>query len=366
MKKHPPFHEIVPYIRAGNVTFLEDYIRDGGDPSCIGDGNVSLLMEACRYKQLGIVDQLLRAGADTIQRDLNCEHALHYALNYSRPHQLPKQVEVPKAFGFGSKTVRPDDPALSFAIVELLVDRGVPLNPDKEARLQLGGKVLFTPPLSAAARLGHRPVIDLMIAEGADVDAIDYRGETPLLFAIREGRPDGVLGLLEAGADVGAIDGARSNAFHQATRFAAQRLREHERRGRRKGKEPDPVGIAALCERFETVMDILIEHGVRANSQDARACSPWDSAAVLRAADRTFQHMASLGCDLNAPGQRGTVLHLIATMAADDEPELMRMALTLLRLGADQTMLDVDGKTAAQLARDLGRSELAVLLMGLM
>ena len=361
-KKVHSFNKVAQAVRAGSVDRVKDFLRNGFDPRRQGIGGVTLLMEACRYKQLGVAARLLSSGASPLQLDRLRRDAVQYALDYSNPHRLPMQIEVPRKFGIERKHVKPDDPELRLALVKLLVDRGATLNPEKIETAGFAIRVMFTPPLSAAAELGDRDLIEWMLANGADVHGSDYDGMTALARAIIAGWPECVSVLLNAGADIHAIDGQRRNAFHRAAEFAASSRGKYLSKCRREEREPDAGHVAALCERYEAVMDIVIARGVAVDSQNERGWSPWDSAAVSRAADRTLEHMASLGADVNAPGARGTVLHLIAGMADGDQAESHRVARTLLRLGAEPDRRDSEGRTAADVAASLGRSELASLL----
>ena len=65
-------------------------------------------------------------------------------------------------------------------------------------------------PLNFAAQQGHKEVVELLIAKGADVNAKGYYGRTPLQRAAWFGRKE-IVGLLIAkGADVNAkIEGGR-------------------------------------------------------------------------------------------------------------------------------------------------------------
>ena len=60
-------------------------------------------------------------------------------------------------------------------IAELLITNGAEVN-------AMGGRIKWTP-LHTAASNGHKEVVDLLIAKGADVNAKDEHGETPLGYA---------------------------------------------------------------------------------------------------------------------------------------------------------------------------------------
>jgi len=57
-------------------------------------------------------------------------------------------------------------------------------------------------PLHVAALEGHREVVELLLAHGADVNAMSKYGDTPLHFAITHRNVDVATALYKAGADV--------------------------------------------------------------------------------------------------------------------------------------------------------------------
>ena len=60
---------------------------------------------------------------------------------------------------------------------------------------------LYSPLHKAADRYGRDTALTLLIAAGAKVNAVDRHGQTPLVRAILEGRPQYVMPLINAGAD---------------------------------------------------------------------------------------------------------------------------------------------------------------------
>jgi ankyrin repeat protein len=81
------------------------------------------------------------------------------------------------------------------AVVNLLLDNGA--NPNVvEAQTKRA-------PLHVAAMRGHLTVVDALIRHRAQVNAPDGRGETPLCYALREGRTNTVAALRKAGATIG-------------------------------------------------------------------------------------------------------------------------------------------------------------------
>ena len=71
----------------------------------------------------------------------------------------------------------------------------------------------------------HRKIVEFILANsaqlleaGADVDARDHRGATPLLFAVRGESEEVIRLLLDAGADVNAVNDEGENPLYNATR----------------------------------------------------------------------------------------------------------------------------------------------------
>jgi ankyrin repeat protein len=56
-------------------------------------------------------------------------------------------------------------------------------------------------PLFNAAHHGRTAVVEILLAEGANLSHLDNRGETPLFVAARGGKDETFAALIEAGAD---------------------------------------------------------------------------------------------------------------------------------------------------------------------
>jgi hypothetical protein len=80
--------------------------------------------------------------------------------------------------------------------------------------------------LIEAIKKGYAPIVQAFLAKGANVNATDGDGGTPLIWAVARGRPETVRLLLESGADVGARDADGMTALVLARRRNAQELAE--------------------------------------------------------------------------------------------------------------------------------------------
>ena len=94
---------------------------------------------------------------------------------------------------------------------------------DVNAKNEWGGT-----PLHYATFGGHKEVVELLIAKGADVNAKDGVGETPLHWASKEGNKEVVELLISKGADVNAKDDVGDTPVDWAdNKETADLLRKH-------------------------------------------------------------------------------------------------------------------------------------------
>ena len=84
------------------------------------------------------------------------------------------------------------------------------------AKFTSGGPVDGWPLLMIAAKFGHKPIAELLIASGANVNDENYSGETALMYASRYGQKDIVELLLKNHADPNAKNDADATALGAA------------------------------------------------------------------------------------------------------------------------------------------------------
>jgi ankyrin repeat protein len=177
-------------------------------------------------------------------------------------------------------------------------------------------------PLLAAANFGNARAVDLLLALGAPVGALDHDGISPLHRAVQSGSLPTVRRLIEAGADVD--------------------LRERRWHG-------TPLSWAMVLGRPEIAEDLApLSHDVRALAAQARLER---LRAVLAVEPDLANHKLPAG---NGP----TPLFCLP----DDEDSAVAVARLLLAHGADRTVRDARGQTAADAARARGLDEAADLI----
>jgi len=183
------------------------------------------------------------------------------------------------------------------------------------------------PDLFTAARAGDAAMLDLLLTKGANPNALDAGGQTPLALAAGAGRLDAVRRLLAAGADPLAKDHRDSTAL-----------------------------MAAAEQGRLEVMRLLLARGAAPNGRRSDGATPL-LLAVLHGSAEPVRLLLRSGANLNARGPQNRTPLISAILAGKTA-----MAALLIQAGADVHARSDDGDTALQLATVEGYPELIPLL----
>jgi uncharacterized protein len=221
--------------------------------------------------------------------------------------------------------------------------------------------------LFAAARLGCEAEARALLDRGAAIDAKDREGKTALAKAAEADKLPLIRLLLERGANVNAraVDGS-TPLFYAAEQDRGAVVALLLERGAdpnlpgRKGVRP--LAAAAFNGSTESV-EQLMKYGADPNALDNDG-----SGAIVYAAGHGYAPVVALllqaGVDVNRRyAHRLTALMWAAghdaSTGVDDVDSTIK---TLIEHGAAQDLKDDRGKTAADIARDLGHERAAKLL----
>lgn len=99
-------------------------------------------------------------------------------------------------------------------------------NPDVISGVRLMGHGPAIPSIFVAARQGNASPINIALAHGAQVNAVDAQGNTPLYYAVENGSLPAVQALVEHGADVNqpAFGSFNASPVHMAARMADKKI----------------------------------------------------------------------------------------------------------------------------------------------
>ena len=352
---------------SANSEFLAPMLDAGGDLEARDNVGTPLLHHAAAQDNPYTTAALLQAGANPNSRDHRAERtALHTAAGSAGlgPEAVSAAAAIAALLEGGADPNARDNRNFtplqrvhesSMGVAEALFDahagRSV-LNPN--ARDAIGRTALH-----AAARANSRSLIAALVRAGADVNALDNEGNTPLLLAAgpRTGPdptfgPAAIAALAAAGADLEVRDTYGFTALHWAAfareTAAIEALQEaganpvtldpHDRTALQVALaesgfgESDRAAIVALAE-------------AEANHAGGEYN---DFAAVVALAMRNPAALAEAGRDLEARDQEGrTVLHWL--MGWDDSVASAVLA-ALIEAGADLNARDYVGRTAVHWA----------------
>ena len=198
-------------------------------------------------------------------------------------------------------------------------------------------------PLAAAVAARREALVGVLLERKVATDQRLPNDTTALMVAAAMGYPEIAEALLDAGADVNAVDAGGRSALHAAAQFGF----EHN----------DSL-------RARRLFDGLLKHGAEINQADSEGKTPLLlllGAQLHPGSDCDATHIGALvpllldaGARVEHADQRGvTALHACAMHA------LLPPARVLLSRGADRHAVDAFGRTAADVARQLGYVDIA-------
>lgn len=187
--------------------------------------------------------------------------------------------------------------------------------------------------LHRAAHQGDVAAIRALLAAGAEVDARDGHGRTPLLVAAHGSHDDAFAALVDAGADVNAQDVVGYDA----------------------------VTIAAVADD-PALMSLALARGNRPDQIHTN----WNGTALIAAAHlghaEVVRRLIAAGAPLDHVNNLGWTALIEAVVLGDGGPDHQATVSALVAAGADATIADRDGQTPLMLAEARGYDEIAALL----
>lgn len=198
-------------ISQGRTDLVFDLLRLPDWRQTLAEGPVKPLRWFVYYNDVTALKAVLEAGGDLTSIDLNQElnHAAFFGHWKVCDFLIKQGADVNSTAGEGKET--PLHSALAKAgrpyylyVVRLLVERGANVNaptvPGKETGAFMRDvRTKGETPLHRAAAYADAETIEFLLAHGADREARDGNGDSPLTWASEHLRPGAILALLAFG-----------------------------------------------------------------------------------------------------------------------------------------------------------------------
>jgi ankyrin repeat protein len=224
-----------------------------------------------------------------------------------------------------------------------------------EIRDGLGNSVLHY-----AAQWRLDPYIPYLVEKGANPDAANATGETPLFIAVKVDSPSTIRRLIASKASINWRDSLGNTALHAAVRWNAARSAEALCEERININAHSLTGKTALHDAvrlgIQDVEIILIRAGADMEVRDTGGNTPLME-AITSSSAATVKRLADYGADITVRNSQGnTPLHFAVIMERSD------LVTMLLSLGASIHARNTDGKTPFVLALNISPRMVSTLL----
>lgn len=370
---------------SGHVRVVKAIVPHVSDINAAASDGRTALHRAAFFNQAGVIDALVRAGADVDACDSEC----HWTPLHDASSQCSSDaVAVLVAHGANINVMDKEGRAPLHLITEgghapaaraLLAagaDCGLRYGDSelsvldlavREAHLELMQEVMKHVDVNDAGSLGYTAlhhaafwdeaaVIDSLVEAGADSEARDIDGRTPLHAAALKGSSEAVVALVRHGVELNALDGEGRAPLHLAAEYghiyAAEALLAAGvdctlRVDAGGGNEWSALDLAA-GEGHARIVREFMRRGADANASDSQGNTALHRAAFTNKA-AAIDALAEAGADVEATDVAGwTPLHDAAAEGSSDA------VLALTRNGANPNRLDLEGRSPLHLAAEHG------------
>jgi len=215
-------------------------------------------------------------------------------------------------------------------------------------------------PLIIAVDEGKKDMVEFLISQGADVNASGEKGLRPLHTAAQKGNADIAKLLILKGSDVNIVDKNKYTPLHYAveernTDIVKLLIENGADVNARTTEGVQPIHISSKYGDIE-IAKILLAKGADLNSKDKLGSKSIQYAAG-NGRNRMIEFLLSEGVDVNDGKGKLTALHNAAWYGK------ISTARFLIEKGADVNSLNANKSTPLHLASGMGHDKIAEILI---
>ncbi len=296
--------------RIGDLKTLQSLLSSGINPDLADRYGHTPIYYAASFNQTEAVELLLACHADPnthvgTHKDISQSPAtpLQYAAELGNRRTASLLIAAGARINEKGPTGRT---ALHYAnghldLLQLLIDKGADVN----ARDEEGAS-----PLDDAAWFGSLDTVAILLAHGARLNETEPKtGATPINEAAYKGRARLVQYMLQFNPDLGIRDKQGRRALENAIRMGKEDSALLLLAAEEKDHEPpqffETAMEAAVRKDESALVEALLRHGVSANSALLSGSTPLDVGASA-AAIKVVRILLNSGADPNVSGRNGT------------------------------------------------------------
>uniref|UniRef100_A0A1Y1NLE7 Uncharacterized protein n=1 Tax=Photinus pyralis TaxID=7054 RepID=A0A1Y1NLE7_PHOPY len=301
-----------------------------------------LLDAAVTEGYLGIVEQLLKYGAD-VDTPLHkatknkVEGAVNLLVNYGADVNY-KDMHGRTAIFYAARNT-------DLNIFYLLLPNSDTSIIDKDGQSLLHFTALETDELSTDAVDNARGAIAKMVlSQGANVNAQNRCGNTPLHIAVQSEFVQVIEALLEHNADVDCSNQWNKSPLHLSAKQGNKVITEMLLNKGANVNARERNGLTPLYKAIEgghkNVVEVLLEHGAHLDCMIRNNLTPLLHFAAAQRCCEIIKTMLKFGADVNSRDHDGSIALHVASRNGRKE-----IVLTLLEYGADINVINKNNQT---------------------
>ena len=331
----------------GHERVVEYLLKHGAEVNAANNDGVTPLMSAAENGHLEVVAALIVGGAAVNEINKDGCTSLHIATKSGHQkvvgHLIESKANVNIINNDGATPliIAVMNYSLSFvenSLLNMLFSLFMPCANDSASSL-------------SSDKLNFKfEIIKLLIESGAEVNAADNNGLTPLYVATQKGHERVVEYLLTHGAEVNVADKNGVTPLYVATQKSHERVVEYLLTHGAEVDAADNNGITSLYvatqKGHERVVEYLLTHGAEVDAADNNGVTPL-MAAAFNGHERVVEYLLTHGAEVDAADNNGVTPLMVA--AANGHLETV---ILLIENGAKVSRKTNKGNAAFSLSRE--------------